>query len=64
MRKTGARKGEKKGQHKKMSGEKEMGKDLKKERTESTPERQTQTVGIQNTLRYCGKIILSWGTKL
>lgn len=56
MRKTGGRKGEKKGQHKKMSGKKEMGKDLKKERTESMPERQT--------LHYCVKIILSWGTKL
>lgn len=56
MRKTRGRKGEKKGQHKKMSGEKEMGKDLKKERTESMLERQT--------LRYCGKIILNWGTKL
>lgn len=33
MRKTGGRKGEKKGQHKKMSGEKEMGKDLKKEKS-------------------------------
>lgn len=39
-----------------MSGEKEMGKDLKKERTESMLERQTR--------RYCGKIILNWGTKL
>lgn len=37
MRKTGGQKGEKKGQHKKMSGEKEMGKDLKKERAFVAP---------------------------
>lgn len=32
-----------------MSGEKKMGKDVKKERTENKPEIQTQTEGIHNT---------------